>query len=213
MTEPPIHVSAEGAHPHPRHVGQRWLDLAIALSAIFISLVSLVVAIEHGKTERDLVAANSWPFLREIRSNFAPNDADPDVTLGLSNGGVGPAKVKSFQILYRGSAVTSALDLLRRCCGLSADQKVAASQLHGIFFSMADDTVLRPGESNVVLKLRRSSAPDVAKRLSDAVSEIGFRACYCSILDECWTSSLQSADVRPVKACPTPVPRYDPNGK
>jgi hypothetical protein len=41
----------------------------VSVTAIFISAISLFVAIQHGKTERDLVAANVWPFPRAILSN------------------------------------------------------------------------------------------------------------------------------------------------
>src|ERR1700733_15059033 len=116
-SEPPVQTGPDEIHAHPRHTGARWFDLVLALSAIFISAVSLVVAIEHGRTERDLVAANSWPFLRAMLNN-GYNDGR-DVAIGLSNGGVGPAKLKSLEVFYDGTPVSSSYDLLRRCCGLA----------------------------------------------------------------------------------------------
>src|SRR5580658_4408672 len=116
MSEPPVIVTPEEVHPHAHKTGRPKLDLVIAMSAIFISAVSLVVAIEHGRTERDLVAANSWPFLRPILNN-GYNDGR-DIAVGVSNGGVGPAKVKSLELFFDGVPVSSAKDLLRRCCGL-----------------------------------------------------------------------------------------------
>ena len=50
MSEPPIEVSAEGVEPKPRKTGHRASDLAIGLAALLISLISLAVAIRHGKT-------------------------------------------------------------------------------------------------------------------------------------------------------------------
>src|SRR5258708_31896769 len=111
MSEPPVRLGPDGPDAHPRKTGQNRLDLALALSAIFISGVSLYVAIEHGKTERDLVAANSWPFVRETLSHvYRPN---PSLAFGLSNRGVGPAKVKTFEVFYRGAPVTSGVGLLQ----------------------------------------------------------------------------------------------------
>jgi hypothetical protein len=213
MNEPPVEVSADDINPRPRHTGHAWLDMALALSAIFISAVSLFVAIEHGKTERDLVAANSWPFLREILSNGF--DAQGSVAIGFSNGGVGPAKVHSFEVAYRGTPASSSLDLLRLCCGLPTGgaDAVRTRLPNGFNYSTADETVIRPAEGNAVLIVRRSpQAPDVPDRFAAALKDITFRACYCSVLDECWQSDLRSTRTRPVKACPAPAHPFDPNG-
>ena len=214
MNEPPVEVSADDINPRPRHTGHAWLDMALALSAIFISAVSLFVAIEHGKTERDLVAANSWPFLREILSNGY--DAKGSVAIGFSNGGVGPAKIHSFQVAYKGVPVRSGLDLLRRCCGLpdGGPAVVRARLPSGFDYSVADETVIRPGEANPVLLIRRSpQAPEVPDRFAAALPDISFDACYCSVLDECWRSDLRSTRTLPVKACPAPAHPFDPNGR
>src|SRR4051794_2539487 len=56
--------------PHLHKTGHQWVDWIVAFSALFISVVSLGVAILHGRTMEKmaeanarLVAANSWPFL------------------------------------------------------------------------------------------------------------------------------------------------------
>src|ERR1700749_4530159 len=117
MSHPPIESGADDISAHPRHTGHRGFDLVLALSAIFISAVSLAVAIEHGRTERDLVAASSWPFLRAVLSNGGGQaPGENSVVIGVSNGGVGPAKLESFEVFYRGQAASSGLDLMRRCC-------------------------------------------------------------------------------------------------
>ena len=137
MSEPPVHVTSGEVHAHPHRTGHSRLDLVIALSAIFISAISLFVAIEHGKTERDLVAANSWPFLRAILSN--DYDVRGGAAIGLSNAGVGPAKVQSFAVFYRRRPVAPNLDLLRQCCGLGATDAEIRRQLpHTLSYSIAD---------------------------------------------------------------------------
>jgi hypothetical protein len=121
MNEPPIQPGADGIEARPRKTGQSRLDLALACSAIFISGVSLFVAIEHGKTERDLVAASSW--------------------------------------------------------------------------------------------LRQATVdPAVKARFNDALRELSFRACFCSVFDECWTTTLVSIRATAVKMCPARAVHFDPNG-
>ena len=81
--------------------------------------------------------------------------ADKEVAIGVSNGGVGPAKLKSLEVFYDGVPVTSDLDLLRRCCGLKTETMKSQLPQGGIVRSVADETVLRPGEDNAVLQVRR----------------------------------------------------------
>lgn len=210
-SEPPIQAGVDEVHAHPRHVGSRWLDLAIALTAIFISAVSLFVAIEHGKTERDLVAANSWPFLRNMLDN-SYNDGK-SVVMGMSNGGVGPAKVIWLEVYYSGQPATSNLDLLRKCCGLPPSASSGSRWLpKGFSYSIADNQVLRPGEDNPVMQVFRSSSPEMADKFSDALLKLSFRVCYCSVFDECFIGNLKDTSQHRVKACGLPQHPYNPNG-
>jgi hypothetical protein len=212
MDEPPVHVTSEEVHAHAHRTGRPALDLVIALSAIFISAVSLVVAIEHGRTERDLVAANSWPFLRALLDG-GHNDGQA-IAIGFSNGGVGPAKVKSLELFYDGQPVASARDLLRRCCGLAAGMEAVHRQLPGdVHYQLVDDSVWRPGEEAVVIEVRRDkTAGDIPERLSQSLLRIGFRACYCSVFDECWVSTLRSTTPARVRRCEPPQHRFIPGG-
>ena len=72
-------IEHEG-HSHGHHTGIKWLDLILAGSAIFISVVSLVVSIHHGRTMEQLVAANekqvkasTLPILRYGTGNMNEN--------------------------------------------------------------------------------------------------------------------------------------------
>jgi len=209
MSEPPVHMGPEGPHAHPRKTGQARLDLILAISAVFISGVSLYVAIEHGKTERDLVAANSWPFLHQTLSD--PVDPDGDMTFGYMNAGVGPAKVKSFEVLYDGAPVSSVRDLLQRCCGLSAED--AAKPIKGLSHDVTVERVLRPGEVATIVTLnRREADPRLVSRYHDAMLHLSFRGCYCSVFDECWTTTLLGTEATPVKTCPKPATPFEPAG-
>ena len=213
MSEAPVDAGVDDVRPAPRRTGRFGFDAIVSIAAIFISAVSLYVAIEHGKTERDLVAANVWPFPRAILSNGY--DEKGSIAVGVSNGGVGPAKLRSFELFYRGRPVSSGLDLLRKCCGLGPGDAAVKTQLpDGITYSTVDETVLRPGEDNPVLRVHHSSsAPDVPNRFYLALPQVGFRVCYCSVLDQCWMSDLKSTHTQPVGECRPPEHPYDPNGR
>lgn len=69
--------AAEQPHQHPAHTGHSWLDVVLALTAMFVSVVSLVVAIEHGRTMERMADANtrmvghSSPSARTTSMNMA----------------------------------------------------------------------------------------------------------------------------------------------
>jgi hypothetical protein len=199
----------------PRKTGRQDFDVIVSVTAIFISAVSLFVAIQHGKTERDLVAANVWPFPRAILSNGYGDKKS--IAVGVSNGGVGPAKIQTFEMFYRGRPVSSDLDLLRQCCGLGPTEADVKAQLpEHISTSVVDESVLRPGEDNPVLQVHPSTvAPDIPNRIStvDVLTHVTFRICYCSVLDQCWISDLRSTRVQPVNECRPPEHPFDPNGR
>ena len=214
MSEAPVETGVDEVVSAPRRTGRPHFDVIVSLSAIFISAVSLFVAIQHGKTERDLVAANVWPFPRAILSNGY--DSKGSTAVGVSNGGVGPAKIRSFELFYRGQPVSSGLDLLRKCCGLAPGAAaVKAAFPNGTSNSIVDETVLRPGEDNPVLRVPPStSAPDVTNRFAQVsvLTQVTFRVCYCSVLDQCWVSDLRSTHTEPVPECRAPEHPYNPNG-
>jgi hypothetical protein len=210
MPHPPIESGADDISAHPRHTGNRWFDLILALSAIFISAVSLAVAIEHGRTERDLVAASSWPFVKLMLSNqYSEGEGRPFAAFGAINGGVGPAKLQSFEVFYKGQAMRSGADLLRHCCGLGPTVEDFRRQLpHGFHYEITDRTVMRPGETMVTFGAPRST--EVGDSLADQITGLTFRTCYCSILDQCYVGDLRDTKVKEVKACPEPKVRFDP---
>ena len=109
------------SHSHARHTGLPWLDLILAGSAIFISVVSLVVSIHHGHTMEKLVAANekqveasTLPILRFSTGNISENEKA--IHFDLKNGGTGPASIEWIRVKWNGQPANGPGDLLDRCC-------------------------------------------------------------------------------------------------
>ena len=97
--------------------------MTVAVAAIFISVVSLAVAILHGRTmERmaeenaRLVAANSWPFL-QYGAGTVTTDGVTRVKMGVFNAGIGPAKIESAELMWKGVAYRGDREFLEACCG------------------------------------------------------------------------------------------------
>ena len=197
MMELPVQVTTEEVHAHVPHTGRRGLDLVLALSAIFISLVSLFIAVEHGRTERDLVAANSWPYL-QIETDAGHRSG---IQYWITNAGVGPAKLELFEVSYANHPVNSVRELLQLCCGLPAGATSSNDDLPGFETGDINDSVIRPGQ-RLPIMVALSPAGSLATQLRQAGGQIRFRGCYCSVFDECWMSNLVDLHARRVSACP-----------
>ena len=217
---------------HFHRSGPRARDLVLPVCALFISVVSLVVAFLHGRALEQmaeanarLVEANSWPFLQFVTAN--QDDAgDLVINLGVHNAGVGPAKIETFEVFWQGQPVRDNVELLQRCCGLNpktlqtdksvtlsgASEEAVAAAREANRSSIATSRVGTSAtgvmeahqQSNfLVLPLTAKTAP-VWARLNTARFQITTRACYCSVFDECWISDLRTLRPHKAKSCPAP---------
>jgi hypothetical protein len=188
----------------PHHTGRRWLDLTLALCAIFISIVSLAIAVHHGLAMDRLVNANSWPFLTYHTDN---QDAagHRDISLRIDNAGVGPARFETFEVWWQGQPVASADELLRRCCMPESGSKIdaAAARSMNLSVGVIAPSVMRAGGEQSFLGLELADAnAAIWHRLDVARMQIKMRACYCSVFDECWETDLRQTSTKSVKSCP-----------
>ncbi|MCQ8240109.1 hypothetical protein [Rhizosaccharibacter radicis] len=201
MREPPVHVSSDEVHAHPRHTGHRGIDLFLALTAVFISAISLYVAIEHGRTERDLVAANSWPYLQ-----YEGTGTPEQLSMSMENAGIGPAKVNTIQLMLDNKPVPDTMTLFERCCGVTPEEWKNMKVPN----SLASMSVLRPGENRVLLDVTPAMVPaPVFLRLRSRWRDLHLRTCYCSVFDECWMSNMEDLSPKPVRRCDISEPSFN----
>jgi len=205
MTHPLIHTGVDEVAAHPRHTGRQWLDMVLALSAIFISLVSLVVAIEHGRTEEKLVAASSWPFVVFEDSLDDVVGGKGTYTLLVANRGVGPARIKWLRLRLDGHPVTTHEQLVAACCGYPAHLpgETEAELRDGLVNANRVATVLSPrDEINVLTMQRLPQTVAPWAKLTLVEPRLTVAACYCSVLGDCWTTDLsETADPQRVRQC------------
>jgi len=203
MTLEPDH-----AHAHPHGTGVKWLDIIVGLSAVFISVMSLVVSIGHGATmermvqqNERMVAANTMPFLTWIGNQADPTTGARRETFVLSNGGVGPALIDWFQIRYKGVAYGTEAALLRACCaqGLSAQD-----MSNGVYYSNVTGTMLPAREHTLPIDIAPGASPALMSVLDRARSDLSVSACYCSVLEECWITDFSQSRPRSVPECRVP---------
>ena len=193
----------EHGHGHEHKTGIPWLDGIIAVSVIFISLLSLAVSIEHGRTmakmveqNQKLVVASTLPLLSVTWWDLDPVTYKPLERLNLRNDGVGPAIVERFEIRYKG--VAQATDtLVEACCAQAMGKGRYLS-----FIGNITGTVLPARDTRNVMTIKPRGSDDRLFQGFDKVKEdISFHACYCSVLNECWETDFDHKHPKPVNEC------------
>ncbi|HEY1838066.1 MAG: hypothetical protein WBQ17_14710 [Rhizomicrobium sp.] len=200
-----------------RFFHKRVTDIVIAVAALFVSAISLWVGVRTENANEQLVAASTWPFLQVQISNATP-DEKLDLRFQVVNTGVGPAKIESFEVFWKGKPYRSAAELLKQCCGFKEYKATSpeAKNHTRLMTGSVQGIVLRAGEAETFIHYPLGT-DNVAiwNSLDKARDQMTYRVCYCSVLDECWRSELQSelyirGQLHPqrVTKCPAPAVAY-----
>jgi hypothetical protein len=193
---------------HPAHTGHRWLDIVLALTAMFVSVTSLVVAVEHGRTMKRMadanarmVEANSWPFVQFVTHNIDEH-GNSDIRLVLSNQGIGPARIQTFELWWNGQPMSSPEALINACCARTPAER---AQLRNTLTSVeiVAPNILRAGDHTNFLTVpaNRHNA-NLWSKFNLERDNITVRVCYCSVFDECWRGSGTTTHADTVAECP-----------
>ena len=186
-------LEAPEVEPHLHHkTGHSLADKILALTAIFLSGVSVFIAVHHGQTMERLVAANSWPSISYATGNESDNGQKKIISLTLRNTGVGPARIDTFEVFYHGKPISSISGF---AAGLpKAPLNFSTSTVIDEVLPARDSInfVSLPAEGNSQASWDAANVERFAVRV---------RICYCSVFDECFVRD--SAERRPerVKEC------------
>lgn len=193
-------------HAHHHSVGHRWIDIVLAVSALLLSVASILIAIENDHAMKRLVTANSWPYVEPYHGNIDTSTGDAAVHFDIKNSGVGPAVIEKLVVTYDGQVVTGTSDLLQRCCALGPDDHV--NRLINLAYG-----VLAARETLTFLQIpMQNLAPESWKKLDAARLKVGIQVCYSSVFDEHWISSVLETKARSVDSCDKLAgPSFDAN--
>jgi hypothetical protein len=151
----------------------------IALSAVLLSICGLFVSLYETSLMRQEQRASVWP---RVSIGFTINDTL--VTFIAENAGVGPARVQSAEIRHNDSTMVNWSELMRRTS--SGPLSVSSS------LNLVNGRVMSPEKRVEFAKLDfrdEQQAAALAESVLDGTTDI--RACYCSVYNECWVTSLQ----------------------
>jgi hypothetical protein len=169
---------------------RNWDALAAVLAAL-IGFLALVVSGYTAYVQRQQVRAQVWPYL------LSGND-DGNQSIYVYNKGVGPAIVKTAQMLIDGKPQTDWVHVLS-ALGLPD---------HGYVQSTLNPNVISAGE-----QVRIIHVPDQDRWKAfreAAVARMTLDVCFCSTLGDCWMYSDRHVVgykaigqlVHPVDRCP-----------
>ncbi len=168
-----------------------WQTL-LSLAGVFTGAVALYAALNESQAVRQQTAASVWPYV-QFMINDTSDDASASFALSLNNVGVGPARMRSVQLTLAGEPVRDWQSMTAALMGTSPRLGTEYGK------ASISRRVLAPGESVVAFQ---TAERELALSMQEAVYSGTARLtyCYCSIFDECWsTSSSLPADAEPIQ--------------
>jgi hypothetical protein len=195
IPEPEVESMSE-VEVHQHKTGHSWVDLSVALSALVISLSSLFVAIQQGRTTEKTMTASFLPYVQIDTSNTDAQGNTGVISLTALNAGVGPARIDKVVVTYQGKPIRDAFELLRACCEVSGEQRPS------IITSMLSHRMIGSQKDLDFLVMRRTDdGAQTFARFDQEREKLDIRACYCSVFDQCWIAALHASKSEAVKSC------------
>jgi hypothetical protein len=200
-------VDAPELHPvHAHAVGHRWFDYVIGGAALLVSVVSLYVALHHGRTMEKLVQANSFPNL-EPKVDIADGTQTGHATLSVSlrNSGVGPARIETLALSVDGVPLAAPSDLVSVIIKRSDQTRFSAK----MSVESAVGSLVGAGRQTQLVSFDFADAAVWFAPALATAEKLSLQVCYCSVFDECFTVESGKRPMR-VRECVKPkVPFED----
>lgn len=190
---------------------KKWLDkdnvnLTVAVCAVLISAASFYATYVQSTVAETQVRAETWPYIQISTGNYDLEKDQRRLYLVVKNDGVGPARLVSFQLFYEKETVSSFSQFIAKCCldegETRRDTEGRMKPEYGsIITSSPSPSILPAGEKKTAFSSPFSEESQAFwDKLNKARHKLTGKACYCSLLDECFETELYGEPV-PVKAC------------
>src|SRR5262245_60459921 len=160
-------------------------EMLVGVSALVTGICALGVSLYQASLMREEQRAAVLPILELGRSFYlTPEDQGTEqwrLSFNAQNVGIGPARIVDFVITVDGKPQATWGKAMRTLLDREGDVRYGQSTING--------RTIPPDRSITVFELAdRSLARDIMQRLE----RLDFSACYCSVFDECWTTSYST---------------------
>jgi hypothetical protein len=182
--------------------GQRNWDGVAAIVAALIGFLALLVSGYTAYIQRQQVRAQVWPYLLIGYADF-------DRSIIVLNKGVGPAQIRSVQVLVDDKPQRNWEDAMK-VLGVKTDNDDEKNGSDDKKNTNADQYTRSTISGNVLSageRIELIKAPDAERyerfRLA-AQKRVKISICYCSTLGECWVRDRKAREqgVAQVEVCP-----------
>lgn len=169
--------------------------MLVGLSAVLIGVCALGVSLYETKLMREQQRAAVLPMLELARSHYIDGeDGDASkwrLSLHAENVGIGPARVRDFTVTVDGEPHPTWHSAMQALIGRDINVSYGQSSING-------RTI--PAERQVTMF--DLSSTELAAQIMENFDRLEFEACFCSVFDECWTTSFSSfGNSTPIEAC------------
>lgn len=151
-------------------------EMLVALSALFIGVVTAIISIYSANIDRSYARASVWPRLEVFGS--ANNDA---FQYEVTNSGTGPAIIKYASVSVDTKPIKRWSDL----------------DIRYTLQSHISTRIVPPGKTVIAVRYEGPFFSEV----SALNSQLQIELCYCSIYNDCWSTSRANKP-QPVSSCP-----------
>jgi hypothetical protein len=174
---------------------------------VLISIASFYATYLQASAAEKQVKAMTLPLVQYNTGNIDVKTNEPVVTFSLTNGGVGPAIIKTVTYQFNDKSSSNFFDFLRDCClkeleELNAHPKKVMDLSKGGYVTSSTNSVVVPAQDKIEFyKLYKGELSEgLWSKLNQARRNLKVEICYCSLLDECYLSRDKGI-VEPVAAC------------
>ena len=170
-------------------------EMLVGISAVIIGLCALGVSLYETSLMREEQRAAVMPLLELSRSYYwQPSElpeTEPRLLLHAENVGIGPARVLNFRVTVDGDPQPTWEAAIRQLLALEEPVSYGQSTING--------RTIPPDRSVTMLDLNDT---EFTGQIMAEFDRLDFEACFCSIFDECWTTSYSTFGVaNSVESC------------
>jgi hypothetical protein len=165
-------------------------QMIVSLSAVLLSVCGLFISMYEASLIREQQRASVWPNVE-----VGPSLGSDTLKIFVDNTGIGPARIKSASVIYKGEVKKNWPDLIR---SFEFDEQDVSD-----YQSLINGRVLPPSSDEKELVFRVASTSqdmdqNLAYKLSNAIrnKRLNVKLCYCSVYDECWIASMKDVEKR-----------------